>query len=91
MSFLEKVKKSAEQAAETVKGEVQELQIKNEAVRTYEELGRKVVELFDKSELSNSVLRPYVDHVRDLKAKLDAAEKASWDKNKPQPPAEPAP
>ena len=86
MSFLDRVKKTAEQAAETVKGEVQELQTKNEIVRTYENLGRKAFELMDKGELANPDLQPFVDRVRQLKAKLESAEQATWQRDDPPPP-----
>lgn len=80
MSFFDKVKKSAADAAETVKGEVDELKTKNEIVRTYEDLGRKAFELIDKGKLKNTTLNPYVKHIRELKAKLEAAEQADWNK-----------
>ena len=88
-SFLDKVKKTAEQAAETVKGEVQELQTKNEIVRTYENLGRKAFELIDKGELASPDLQPFADRIGELKAKLEEAEQADWENDEPQPPQEP--
>ena len=82
MSFFDKVKKGAEQAADQVKGEVKELKTKNELVRTYEDLGRKTFELVDKGKLKDSALTPFVKHIHDLKAKLEAAERADWEKSK---------
>jgi len=87
MSFFEKVKKTAEQAADTVKTEVQELQTKNEIVRTYENLGKKAFELMEKSELAAPELEPFADRIRQLKAKLEAAERAGAQHEPPAPPA----
>jgi type I site-specific restriction endonuclease len=88
MSFIDRVKKGAEQAAEQVKAEVEDLKTKNEIVRTYEDLGRKTFELMDKGELANPNLQSYVDHLRDLRAKLEAAAQPDWKKDEPQPPGE---
>lgn len=71
MSFLDKVKKGAEQAAAKAKEEVSELQTKNELVKTYELLGKKTFELVDKSELSHAELEDAVAHIRELKDKLE--------------------
>lgn len=91
MSFFDKVMKSAGQAAETVKGEVKELQTKNEIVRTYENLGRKVYELADKGQLSHDDVTPYVDRIRDLKDKLETMARAGWDTEQQAPPDAEAP
>ena len=80
MSFFDKVKKGATDAAEKVQGEVQELKLKNELVRTYEDLGRKTFELADKGELSNDALDAYVEHIRELRRQLEAADQADWQK-----------
>jgi uncharacterized protein YecA (UPF0149 family) len=88
MSFLEKVMKTAEQAAETVKGGVQDLQTRNEIVRTYENLGKKAFELMDKKELANPELEPFADRIRQLKSKLAEAERAGWEPQEPEGPPE---
>jgi hypothetical protein len=80
MSFFDKVKKSAADAADTVKGEVEDLKAKNDLVRTYEDLGRKTFELVDKGKVKNTAFNPYVKHIRDLRAKLEAADQADWKK-----------
>jgi hypothetical protein len=82
MSFFDKVKKSASDAADKVQGEVQEMKLKNEIVRTYEDLGRKTFELMDKGKLKNTTLNPIVKHLRELRGQLEAAERADWEKNK---------
>jgi hypothetical protein len=69
-SFFDKVKKSASDAADAVKDNVQEAKIKNEIVRTYEELGRKTFELFEEGKIRTASLRPHVKHLRELKAQL---------------------
>jgi hypothetical protein len=80
MSFFDKVKKSAADAADTVKEGVEDLKTKNDVVRTYEELGRKTFELVDKGKLKNSTLTPFIKHIRELKAKLEASNQADWNK-----------
>lgn len=71
MSFLDKVKKGAGQAAAKAKEEVSELQTKNELVKTYELLGKKTFELVDKGDLSHAELEDAVAHIRELKDKLE--------------------
>jgi hypothetical protein len=71
MSFLDKVKKGAEQAAAKAKEEVSELQTKNELVKTYELLGKKTFELVDKGEISHAEFDAAVGHIRELKEKLE--------------------
>lgn len=82
MSFFDKVKKGAADAADTVKGEVQEARTKSEIVRTYEDLGRKTFELIEQGKLKNAALTPIVKHIRDLKAKLETAQREDWEKDK---------
>ena len=69
-SFFDKVKKTAADAADSVKDNVQEAKIKNEIVRTYEELGRKAFDLFEEGKIKSTALRPHVKHIRELKAQL---------------------
>ncbi len=80
MSFFDKVKKSAGQAAEQVKEGVDDLKTKNELVRTYEDLGRKTFELVDKGKVKNTAFTPYIKHIGELRAKLEAADQADWNK-----------
>ena len=69
-SFFDKVKKSASDAADAVKDNVQEAKIKNEIVRTYEELGRKTFELAEEGKIKSTALRPHIKHLRELRAQL---------------------
>ena len=87
VSFLDKVKKTAEHAADTVKTEVQDLQTRNDIVRTYENLGKKAFELMEKNELANPELEPFADRIRQLKGKLEAADRAGSEQE-PAPPAD---
>jgi hypothetical protein len=69
-SFFDKVKQATSDAADAVKDNVQEAKIKNEIVRTYEELGRKAFDLFEEGKIKSTALRPHVKHIRELKAQL---------------------
>jgi hypothetical protein len=82
MSFFDKVKQSASDAADAVRENVQEAKIKNEIVRTYEELGRKTFELVEQGKLKNSALTPHVKHLRELKAQLTEVEQPDYVKDK---------
>lgn len=83
-SFFDKVKQTASGAADAVKDNVQETKIKNEIVRTYEELGRKTFELVDDGKLKSTALSKYVKHLRELKAQLTELDQPGYvkDKNK---------
>jgi hypothetical protein len=78
MSFFDKVKQGAAGAADTVKDTVRETKLKNEIVKTYEELGRKAFELTEDGKLTNRTLSPYVKHLRDLKKQLDESEQPDY-------------
>lgn len=71
MSFFDKVKQTAGEAADKAKTQVSEAQTKNELVKTYEQLGKKTYELADKGELENAELKEILDKIRELRAKLD--------------------
>ena len=83
-SFFDKVKQTASGAADTVKDNVQEAKVKNEIVRTYEELGRKAFELVEDGKLKSTALSKYVKHLRELKAELTELDQPEYvrDKNK---------
>ncbi len=69
-NFFDKVKKGASDAADAVKDNVQEAKVKNEIVRTYEELGRKTFELVEEGKIKSTALRPHVKHLRELQEQL---------------------
>ena len=81
-NFFDKVKQTASGAADAVKDNVQEAKIKNEIVRTYEELGRKTFELVEDGKLKSTALSKYVKHVRELKAQLTDVTEPDYVKDK---------
>jgi hypothetical protein len=78
MSFFDKVKQGAAEAADSVKDKVSETKLKNEIVKSYEELGRKTFELVEDGKLTNRTLSPYVKHLRDLKKQLNESEQPDY-------------
>jgi hypothetical protein len=80
-SFFDKVKQSASDAADAVRDNVQEAKIKNEIVRTYEELGRKTFELVEAGKIKSTALRLHVKHLRELKAQLAAVDQPGYVKD----------
>ncbi len=83
-NFFDKVKKTAADAADSVKDNVQEAKIKNEIVRTYEELGRKTFELVEEGKIKSTALRPHVKHLRELKAAAGGGRPARTTSRTPQ-------
>jgi hypothetical protein len=81
-TFFDKVKKSAADAADVVKDNVQEAKVKSEIVRTYEELGRKAFELVEDGKLKSTALSKYVKHLRELKAQLTELDQPDYVKDK---------
>ena len=69
-NFIDKVKKTAADAADSVKDNVQEAKLKNDIVRAYEDLGRKTFELVDEGKLKGTGLSRYIKHLRELKVQL---------------------
>jgi hypothetical protein len=80
-SFFDKVRQTASDAADAVKDNVQEAKVRNEIVRTYEELGRKTFELFEEGKIKTQALRPHVKHLRELKAQLAEADQPGYVKD----------
>ena len=81
MSFFDKVKQSAADAADSVKDSVQEAKLKNDLVRAYEDLGRKVYELVDDGKMGATGISRYVKHIKDLRAQLDAVDRPDYAKD----------
>jgi len=71
VSFYDKVKQGAGQAADKAKRGVSEAQTKNELVTTYELLGKKAYELADKGQLQHEELNDLVTRIRELRQKLE--------------------
>ena len=80
-NFLDKVKQSASDAADAVKDNVSEAKIKNDIVRTYEDLGRKTFELAEEGKIKSTALRPHLKHLRDLKAQLAEVQQPEYVKD----------
>jgi hypothetical protein len=80
-SFFDKVKQSAADAADSVKDNVQEAKIKNDIVRTYEDLGRKTFDLAEAGKIKSTALRPHIKHLRELKAQLAAVDQPAYVKD----------
>jgi hypothetical protein len=80
-SFFDKVKQTASDAADSVKDNVQEAKIKNEIVRTYEELGRKTFDLFEEGKIKTTALRPHIKHLRELRAQLAEVDQPGYVKD----------
>ena len=82
MSFFEKAKAAAEQAATKAKEEYGELQLKRELSSAYNELGKTAFQLIEEGEIEHDKLEEPAAKVRSLREKLEAV--AS-----PEPAAEP--
>jgi hypothetical protein len=66
MSLLDKVKTQAEQTAAKAREGVQEVQSKRELTQAYANLGRTVVSLVDKGEISHAELTDQIEHIKKL-------------------------
>ena len=77
MSFMDKlkstVKSGAEQAATRAQEELERLQTRRELGQAYGDLGEKTFNLVDRGELSHPALGDLIEHVRRLRAQLEAA------------------
>jgi ABC-type transporter MlaC component len=82
MSFFDKVKQTATDAADSVKDNVQQAKLKNDIVRAYEDLGRKVFELVDEGKMGATGISRYVKHIKELRTQLDEVDKPNYVKDK---------
>jgi hypothetical protein len=95
MSFFNKAKQVAEQAAAKAKEGVEDVQQKRELSQAYGELGKTAFELIESGEISHARLEGTAAQIRDLNAKIaepSAAEEADTsadDGDSGQPPAMP--
>ena len=67
-----KAKEVAEEGIAKAKEEAKELQLKRELGQVHDDLGRKVVELVGRGELSHADLAPGVERARQLTAEIEA-------------------
>jgi len=72
MGFLDKAKAAAEQAATKAKEGVEEVQVKRNLTRTYEDLGQTAFELIESGEISHPRLAAQAEEVRTLRAQVPA-------------------
>lgn len=85
MSFFNKAKQAAEQAAAKVQEGVEDVQQKRELSQAYGELGKTAFALIESGELSHSGLDAGAAKIRELNAKIGAGEAAPT-----APPADPS-
>ena len=72
MSFFDKAKAAATQAANRAKEGVEEVQWKRSLQHAYEEMGRTAFELAQAGEISHPRLSGHVDEIRALQAQAPA-------------------
>ena len=95
MSFFNKAKQAAEQAAAKAKEGVEDVQQKRELGQAYGDLGKTTFELLESGEISNPKLEATAAKIRELNAKLAepaaaaATSPADDDGDPSQPPAMP--
>jgi hypothetical protein len=73
MSFLNKAKQAAEQAAAKAREGVEDVQQKRELGQAYGDLGKKAFELLESGEISHPSLDATAAKIRELNEKLAAA------------------
>ena len=86
MSFFNKAKQAAEQAAAKVQEGVEDVQQKRELSQAYGELGKTAFALIESGELSHSGLDAGAAKIRELNAKIEGAGEAA----PAAPPADPS-
>jgi hypothetical protein len=77
MSFFNKAKQAAEQAAAKVQEGVEDVQQKRELSQAYGELGKTAFGLIESGELSHSGLDAGAAKIRELNAKIEGAGEAT--------------
>jgi len=70
MSFFDKAKQAANQAAAKAKEGVEDAQQKHQLSQAYDELGKTTFELIESGEISHARLEATAAKIRDLKEKL---------------------
>jgi outer membrane murein-binding lipoprotein Lpp len=77
VSFFNKAKQAAEQAAAKVQEGVEDVQQKRELSQAYGELGKATFELLESGEISNPRFDATAAKIRELKAKIAAPSASS--------------
>jgi hypothetical protein len=70
MSFLDKAKAAATQAANKAKEGVEDAQLKRSLQHAYEEMGRTAYDLVKSGQISHERLSGHVDEIRGLEAQV---------------------
>jgi hypothetical protein len=68
MSFMDKAKRAAEQAAGKARAGVEDVQAKRDLLQSYQELGRATYAVAARGELSHPELDPIVARITELEA-----------------------
>jgi outer membrane murein-binding lipoprotein Lpp len=92
VSFFNKAKQAAEQAAAKAREGVEDVQQKRELGQAYGELGKTAFELLESGEIAHAKLEAAAATIRDLRAKIedDSSTSSGDDADDPsQPPAMP--
>jgi hypothetical protein len=71
MGLLDKVKAGAEQAASSAQKQAQIVATKRELSQAYNDLGKTAFGLADRAAISHGDLAAGVDHIRELRARLE--------------------
>jgi hypothetical protein len=90
MSFLDRLKAGAQEAASIAKREVSELQLKRQLDGVYADAGRRAVELAGAGTLTDPALVEAAAQVRTIREQLDALAREAAGEAPPAAPAEPA-
>ena len=90
MSFFDRAKAAASQAAAKAKQSAEDLQLKVDLGSAYDDLGQAAYELIEKGEISHEALEAPAAKVRALRARIDGAAQAEPEEAAPEPIEEPA-
>ena len=90
MSFLDKAKAAAQQAAAKGKEAVEDVQTGRELTQAYGDLGRKAYELASSGAVSHPELQPLVQRISDLEAQSGAGATQPEQATTTTPPESPA-
>ena len=90
MSFFDRAKAAASQAAAKAKQGAEDLQLKVDLGSAYDDLGRATYDLIEQGELSHPGLDAPAAKVRELRARMETAPPAEPEPAPPEPLAEPA-
>jgi uncharacterized protein involved in exopolysaccharide biosynthesis len=90
-SFFDRLKDATSVVATKAREGIEDLQTRQELSRAYSDLGRTVVELVEKGEVTHPELTAAAEKIKGLKAELEAESKTDEPAAEPSAPTEPAP